>query len=241
MTNAAGDPPAPRATLTSLQALRDFIPRGPEKPPPVDTSLPRAVFPWLVARISARRRDDLPVSEASLRGDIALGFATRVGEAFVWPEALYEGETGPRLPLLVRPPSPALPVAVAPLYPRRSSPGQLPATARQFGDLLRDSLRLARAFGAGALPVQVLLCTDELRTYLTGLRPPLRLLRADAVGTELRAEIPLASLEEGTRTRLTESVSEQSTSLHLALDVLGYAPVGPLHLGMWRVVEAQVR
>ena len=76
------------------------MPAAPEPPPGPDTSLPRAVFPWLAARIGARRRDSLPLSETSLRGDLALGFAAQIGEQFVWPEALYEGENGPRLNLL---------------------------------------------------------------------------------------------------------------------------------------------
>jgi hypothetical protein len=225
--------------------FRDFVPQEappePPPPPPVDTSLPRAVFPWLAARIGARRRENLPISEASLRGDLALGFATEVGEAHVWPEALYEGESGPRLNLLVRPPEGRPPVAIASQYPRRANPGQLPATARQLGDLLRDSLRLAKSFSTDGLPIQVLLCTDELRTYLSTLRPPLRLLRPDAVDSELRLDLPLSDLENATLTRLADALGEQHTALHLAFEVLGYAPVGPMHLGMWRVAAAQVR
>jgi hypothetical protein len=227
-------------SLRDLASLRDFVPAAAEEPPPgPDTSLPRAVFPWLSARIGARRRDNLPLSEASLRGDLALGFAAQIGEQFVWPEALYEGENGPRLNLLVRPPESKQSIAVACLYPRRANPGQLPATARQFGDMLRDSLRLARAFDKG-LPLQVLLCTDEFRSYLGTLRPPLRILRPDAAGSEVRVELPLNTLEDGTLTRLADSLTEQHTTLHLAFDVLGYAPVGPLHLGMWRVIEAHI-
>jgi hypothetical protein len=228
-------------SLRDLASLRDFVPAAAEEPPPgPDTSLPRTVFPWLVARIGARRRDNLPLSEASLRGDLALGFAGQIGEQFVWPEALYEGENGPRLNLLVRQPESNPPIAVACQYPRRANPGQLPATARQFGDLIRDSLRLARYFGEKALPLQVLLCTDEFRSYLGTLRPPLRLLRPDAAGTEVRVELPLNALDDGTLTRLADSLTEQHTALHLAFDVLGYAPVGPLHLGMWRVSRAHI-
>jgi hypothetical protein len=225
-------------SLRDLGGFRDFVPAAREQPRGPDTSLPRAVFPWLVARIGARRRDNLPLSETSLRGDTALGFAAQAGEAFVWPEALYEGENGPRLNLLVRQPESKPPVAVACQFPRRTNPGQLPATARQLGDLLRDSLRLANAFAGRGLPIQVLLCTDEFRSYLAALRPPLRVLRPDAAGTELRIDLPLDELEDGTRTRLADAVAEGQTALHLTLDVLGYAPVGPLHLGMWRVVAA---
>ena len=238
-SGVGSDAPAKGVTLNSLAALRDFIPREPERPKGPDTSLPRAVFPWLAARIAARRREDLPVSDASLRADVALGFAAQAGPDLVWPEVSYGGETGPRLHLLVRRPPPAPPIAVACQYPRRTSPGQLPATARQLGDLLRDSLRLAQGFGASGLPLQVLLCTDEFRTYLMGLQPPLRLLRSDAAGTEVRVALLLDDLEEGTRTRLADALAEGHTTLHLALEVLGYAPVGPLHLGMWRVVEAR--
>ncbi|MGD9891702.1 MAG: hypothetical protein AB7R89_08270 [Dehalococcoidia bacterium] len=236
--------PAQGVTLRSLRdlaSLRDFVPAAvPEPPSGPDTSLPRAVFPWLAARIGARRRDNLPLSEASLRGDVALGFAAQIGEAFVWPEALYEGENGPRLNLLIRPPESKPAIAVACQFPRRANPGQLPATARQFGDLLRDSLRLSRSFGEKGLPVQVLLCTDEFRSYLSTLRPPLRILRPDVAGTEVRVELLLNALDDGTLTRLADSLTEQHTTLHLALDVLGYAPVGPLHLGMWRVIEARI-
>lgn len=227
-------------SLRDLAVLRDFVPSAVEEKPGPDTSLPRAVFPWLAARIGARRRDNLPLSEASLRGDLTLGFAGQVGAQFVWPEALYEGESGPRLHLLVRPPESGPPIAVACQYPRRANPGQLPATARQFGDLLRDSLRLAKAFGDKASPLQVLLCTDEFRGYINALRPPLRLLRPDAASAELRLDLPLTELEDGTLTRLADSITEQHTTLHLGFDVLGYAPVGPLHLGMWRVIEARV-
>ena len=226
-------------TLHSLRALRDFIPREPDRPVAPDTSLPRAVFPWLVTRIADRRRDNLPVSEASLRADIALGFAAQVGEQAVWPEVAFEGATGPRLNLLVRRPDGPPPIAVACQYPRGSNAGQAPATARQLGDLLRDSLRLAKAFGGG-LPLQVLLCTDEFRTYLTGLRPPLRLLRPDAAGNDLVIDLPLTNLDDGARTRVAEAAAPHA-ALHLAFDVLGYAPVGPLHLGMWRVTEAVIR
>ena len=240
---APSPPPSPAAgkgvTLNSLAALRDFIPRGPERPKGPDTSLARAVFPWLAARIATRRRENLPVSEASLRADVALGFAAQVGEGTVWPEALYGDENGPRLNLLVRQPEPKQRIAVACQYPRRAGPGQLPQTARQFGDLLRDALRLARAFDrADDLPLQVLLCTDEFRTYLAALHPPLRLLRADAVEGEMRIDLPLAELAEGALTRLADAVTDEHTTLHLAVEVLGYAPVGPLHLGTWRVVEA---
>jgi hypothetical protein len=238
-----------------LAAFRDFVPADekeapttpaatpappPPEPaaPPVDTTLPRAVFPWLAARIVARRRESLPISEASLRADLALGFAAEVGEAHFWPEALYEGESGPRLHLLVRPPDGKPSVAVASQYPRRANPGQLPATGRQLGDLLRDSLRLAKSFGAGGLPVQVLLCTDEFRTYLSTLRPPLRLLRADAVGGVVAVDLPLSELGDATLTRLADAFGERHTTLHLVLEVLGYAPVGPMHLGMWRVAAA---
>jgi hypothetical protein len=238
------NPPAQGVTLRSLRdlaSLRDFVPAAAPKPPPgPDTSLPRAVFPWLAARIGARRRDNLPLSEASLRGDLALGFAGQIGEQFVWPEAFYEGENGPRLNLLVRPPESKLPIAIACQFPRRANPGQLPATARQFGDLLRDSLRLARFFGEKGLPLQVILCTDEFRSYLNSLRPPLRLLRPDAASAETRVELPLHELEDGTLTRLADSLTEQHTTLHLAFDVLGYAPVGPLHLGLWRVSDARI-
>lgn len=238
------NPPTQGVTLRSLRdlaSLRDFVPAAaPEPPPGPDTSLPRAVFPWLAARIGARRRDNLPLSETSLRGDLALGFAGQIGEQFVWPEALYEGENGPRLNLLVRPPESQPAIAVACQFPRRANPGQLPATARQFGDLLRDSLRLARFFGDKGLPLQVILCTDEFRSYLNTLRPPLRVLRPDAAGAEVRVELPLNELEDGTLTRLADSLTEQHTTLHLAFDVLGYAPVGPLHLGMWRVTDAHI-
>jgi hypothetical protein len=228
-------------SLRDLASLRDFVPAAtPEPPPGPDTSLPRAVFPWLAARIGARRRDNLPLSEASLRGDLALGFSGQIGEQFVWPEALYEGDNGPRLNLLVRPPESKSAIAAACQFPRRANPGQLPATARQLGDLLRDSLRLARFFGDKGLPLQVILCTDEFRNYLNTLRPPLRVLRPDAAGTETRVELPLNELEDGTLTRLTDSLSEGHTTLHLAFDVLGYAPVGPLHLGMWRVTDAHI-
>lgn len=227
-------------SLRDLAALRDFVPAAVEEPRGPDTSLPRAVFPWLTARLGARRRDNLPLSEASLRGDLALGFAAQIGEQFVWPEALYEGEHGPRLNLLVRPPDSSAPIAVACQFPRRTNPGHLPATARQLGDLVRDALRLTKAFREPALPLQALLCSDEFRGSLNALRPPLRLLRPDAVGSEVRADLPLAALEDGTLTRLADAISEEHTTLHLAFDVLGYAPVGPLHLGMWRVIEARV-
>jgi hypothetical protein len=241
--SAGSDAAGKGVTLTSLRdlaMLRDFVPARAETPAVPDTALPRAVFPWLAARIAARRRDNLPVSDASLRADLSLGFAAQAGEAFVWPEVSYEGETGARLHLLARPPEKP-PIAVACQYPRRSSPGQLPATARQLGDVLRDSLRLAKAFGARGLPLQVLLCTDEFRTYLAGLHPPLRILRPDAAGTTVEADLSIPDLEEGTHTRLAEALTAGGTTLHLALDVLGYAPVGPLHLGMWRVVAAAVR
>ena len=234
-----GEAPEKGVTLNSFAALRDFVPREPERPP-VDTSLPRAVFPWLAARLAARRRENLPVSDAGLRADLALGFAAQVGEGPVWPEVSYGGETGPRLHLLVRQPTPKPVVAVACQYPRRTSPGQPSATARQLGDLLRDALRLAQGFGTNGVPLQVLLCTDEFRTYLNGLRPSLRLLRPDAAGTEVCMELPLSNLEDGTRTRLADALTEQHATLHLALDVLGYAPVGPLHLGMWRVAGARL-
>jgi hypothetical protein len=237
-------PAAQGVTLRSLRdlaSLRDFVPAAaPEPPSGPNTSLPRAVFPWLAARIGARRRDNLPLSEASLRADLALGFAAQIGEQFVWPEALYEGESGPRLNLLVRPPESKPAIAVACQFPRRANPGQLPATARQFGDLLRDSFRLTRSFGEKGLPLQILLCTDEFRSYLNTLRPPFRILRPDAAGTEVRVELPLNTLEDGTLTRLADSLTEQHTVLHLAVDVLGYAPVGPLHLGMWRMIETRV-
>jgi hypothetical protein len=227
-------------TLTSFAALRDFIPREPEKPKGPDTGVARDVFAWLAARIGARRRENLPVSEAGLRADVALGFAARVGEGAVWPEALYGDENGPRLNLLVRQAEPRQRVAVACQYPRRANPGQAPLAARQLGDLLRDTLRLARSFDrADDLPLQVLLCTDEFRTYLAGLRPPLRLLRGDAVATELKVELPLDGLEEATLARITDALRTEHTALSLAVEVLGYAPVGPLHLGMWRVIEAR--
>jgi hypothetical protein len=227
-------------TLNSFAALRDFIPREPEKPKGPDTGVAREVFPWLAARIGARRRENLPVSDASLRADVTLGFAAQVGAGSVWPEALYGGENGPRLNLLVRQPEPRQRIAVACQYPRRANPGQLPMTARQLGDLLRDALRLARSFDRhDDLPLQVLLCTDEFRTYLAGLRPPLRLLRGDGVGGELRVDLPLDSLDEGALNRLTDAVTPEQSTLHLAFEVLGYAPVGPLHLGMWRVVDAR--
>ncbi|MGH2603600.1 MAG: hypothetical protein ACRDJ9_29970, partial [Dehalococcoidia bacterium] len=166
--SAGGDATGKGVTLTSLRdlaMLRDFVPAKAETPAAPDTELPRAVFPWLAARIAARRRGNLPVSDASLRADLTLGFAAQAGEAFVWPEASYEGETGARLHLLVRPPEKP-PIAVACQYPRRASPGQLPATARQLGDVLRDAIRLAKTFGGRGLPLQVLLCTDEFRSYL---------------------------------------------------------------------------
>src|SRR5262249_1540746 len=145
---------------------------------------------------------------------------------------------------------------------------------------------------ARGLPLLLLLCTDEFRTYLAGQRPPLRPLRPDSVDQELHAELPLAGLEdatlnrlgelvtEGARTlrltldvlarppvrrlrrasvgrelqaelpragledaplnRLGELVTEGARTLRLTLDVLGYAPVGPLHLGLWRVAEARL-
>ena len=227
-------------TLNSFAALKDFIPREPEKLRAPDTGVARAVFPWLVARIGARRRENLPVSEASLRADVALGFAGQVGAGAVWPEGHYGEENGPRLSVLVRRPEPRQRVAVACQYPRRANPGQAPLTSRQFGDLLRDALRLARSFDrADDLPLQVLLCTDEFRTYLAGLRPPLRVLRGDAVAAEVRVEIPLEALEEGTLTRIADAGTTEQGVLHLAFEVLGYAPVGPLHLGLWRVVEAR--
>jgi hypothetical protein len=226
--------------LTSLAALRDFIPREPEKPKGPDLGVVQAVFPWLAARIGARRRENLPVSDASLRADVTLGFAAQVGAGSVWPEALYGVENGPRLNLLVRQQEPRQRIAVACQFPRRANPGQLPMTARQLGDLLRDALRLARSFDRhDDLPLQVLLCTDEFRTYLAGLRPALRLLRADGVGSEVRVEVPLDALEDGALTRLADAVTLEHSALHLAFEVLGYAPVGPLHLGMWRVVEAR--
>ena len=226
-------------TLNSFTALRDFIPREPEKPKGPDTVVARAAFAWLAARIGARRRENLPVSEASLRADVALGFAAREGEGLVWPEALYGDEHGPRLNVLVRQPEPRQRVAVTCQYPRRANPGQAPLTARQVGDLLRDALRLARSFDrVDDLPLQVCLCTDEFRTYLAGLRPPLRILRTDAVDAEVKVELPLDALEEGTRTRIADALTAEHTVVHLTFQVLGYAPVGPLHLGMWRVVEA---
>src|SRR5262249_25139851 len=56
----------------------------------------------------------------------------------------------------------------------------------------------------------------------------------------LHAELPLAGLEDATLNRLGELVTEGARTLRLTLDVLGYAPVGPLHLGLWRVAEARL-
>jgi hypothetical protein len=85
----------------------------------------------------------------------------------------------------------------------------------------------------------VVLCTDEFRTYLAGLRPPLRLLRGDSAGNEVRVDLSLETLDEGTLTRLADALTPEQSALHLAFEVLGYAPVGPLHLGMWRVIDAR--
>ena len=222
--------------------MLDYVPgrSSPPIPPAPDTSLPRAVFPWLAARLAARRRDDLPITEGSLRADLALGFAAQVGDEAVWPEARYDAAGGARLGLLVRRPDPDGPVAVASQYARRADAGQASLSARQLGDVLRDAVRLHRAFGTSGLPVQVLLCTDEFRTYLAGLRPPLRLLRPDSAGHDVTAELALDGVEDATRNRLADTLNgQQATALRVAFDVLGYAPVGPLHLGMWRVVDAR--
>jgi hypothetical protein len=104
---------------------------------------------------------------------------------------------------------------------------------------LRDAVRLRRGFTDG-LRLQVLLCTDEFRVYLNSLRPPLRLLRADSVGQELRAEIALADLEDATRNRLLAELPSQPVErLRLSAYHLGYVPVGPLHLAMWHVLSAE--
>ena len=223
--------------------MLDYVPgrSNAPAPPAPDTSLPKAVFPWVVARLAARRRDDLPISEQSLRADLALGFAAQLDCEAVWPEDRYAGEGSARLGVLVRRPEPDEPVAVASAYARRADPGQASLNARQLGDLLRDALRLHRAFGTGGLPVQVLLCTDEFRSYLAALRPPLRLLRPDSPGADVRADLPLDDIEDATRHRLGDLLGTQPVAvLRLTLDVLAYAPVGALHLGMWRVVDARL-
>lgn len=215
----------------------DYVPgrTAPPAPPPPDTSLPRAVFSWLAARLAARRRDDLPIGEPGLRADLALGFAVQAGHESVWPEVAYPG--GARLGLLVRRPEPEPAIAVECRYARRGDGAQAAPNARQLGDLLRDALRLHRAFGERGLPIQVLLCTDEFRTYLGVISPALRVLRPDAAGNAVTAALPLDSLEAAARSRLTDVLDgRDSGTLSLTLDVLGYAPVGALHLGMWRVV-----
>jgi hypothetical protein len=217
----------------------DYVPGRPAPPAKPDTTLARAVFPWLVARLAARRREDMPVTEASLRADAALGFAAQAGDGNVWPEAQYDGAGSARLGLLVRQPEPAVPLALECRYARRADAGQQNA-ARQYGDLLRDALRLHRSFGERGLPLLLLLCTDEFRTYFAAQRPPLRPLRPDSVDQELRAELRLSGLEDATLNRLGELDTEGAQTLHLTLDVLGYAPVGPLHLGLWRVAEARL-
>ena len=205
-----------------------------------DTTPCRTVFPWLVQRLAVRWREDLPITEPSLRADLALGFAAEFDRDAVWPEGLYGASDGPRLGLLVRRPAPNGLIAVECRYPRRDAGGRDASGARGLGDLLRDALRLCRAFEHG-LPVQVLLCTDEFRSYLAALRPPLRPLRPDSIGNELRVEMPLDALEEAARNRLADLLDgRQATAVQLVLDVLGYAPVGPLHLGMWRVAEARL-
>ncbi len=219
--------------------MLDYVPgrTAPPAPPPPDTSLPREVFSWLAARLAARRREDLPVGEAGLRADVALGFAAVAGDNAVWPEVTYPG--GGRLGLLVRRAQPEPPIAVEARYARRLD-GQAAPSARQLGDLLRDTLRLGRAFGETGLPVQVLLCTDEFRTYLATQRPPLRLLRPDVAGTEVAVDVALDDLEDAARNRLGDALmGHGARSLRLVFDVLGYAPVGALHLAMWRVASVQ--
>jgi hypothetical protein len=217
----------------------DYVPgRTPAPaPPPPDTSVPRAVFGWLAARLAARRRHDLPIGEPSLRADVALGFATVAGESVVWPEVTFPG--GARLGLLVRRAEPEPPIAVEARFARRLD-GHAASNSRQLGDLLRDTLRLHRAYGDSGLPVQVLLATDEFRTYLAGRRPPLRLLRPDAAGTEVSVEIVPDTLEDAARNRLGDMLGgHEPGTLRLVYDVLGYAPVGALHLAMWRVASVQ--
>lgn len=207
--------------------------------------MPRTVFAWLRERLTARRRDDLPLTEAALRADLALGFALETGADAVWPEvtlAAAGGGTqagGRRLTLLVRREGQPL-IGVECGVARRNAGERSSPAARQFGDLLRDALRLYQSLGDGGLPVQTLLCADEFRTYLNEARPPLRLLRPDSAGSNLRTVMPLADLEETTRNRLAESLSDDATALRLEFDMLGVAPVGPLHLAMWRVAEARL-
>lgn len=223
----------------------DYVPgRAPVAaavPVPVplpDVALPLAVFPWLAARLTARRRENLPITEASLRADLALGFAAQMGEAGVWPEAAYTTEGGPRLGMLVKRET-GNSIAVECRYPHRSSPGQPALSPRQLGDLLRDAMRLHRNFATGPR-LQVLLCTDEFRVYLTSLRPLPRLLRADSVGEQLQTEFNLNELEDSTRNRLTAELAGQpAEQLRLGVYHLGYAPVGPLHLAMWHVLHAE--
>lgn len=217
----------------------DFVPGRVAAPPKPDTSLPRAVFAWLAERLAARRRDDLPITEAGLRADLAIGFVLKAGDTAVWPEAGYDGANGPRVSLLVRREHGG-PVAVASLFPRRPGPGQPPQTGRQFGDLLRECLRLSRHFGTDGLPVVVLLCADDFRTALATPTLGLRLLRPDAVDQEHAVSAVLDDLDPATVSRLRDGQESTATALHLTLDVLGYAPVGPLHLGMWRVEDARL-
>lgn len=221
----------------------DYIPRRPDAAPPPDTSVCQAVFARLAARLAARRRDDLPITEAALRAEVALCFAAECGVDAVWPEARSGADSqGQRLGLLVRRAGPEPLIGVECRYPHRPAPGQASPVARQLGDLLRDSERLARGFGADGLPVQVLLATDEFRAYLGALTPPLRLLRPEAAGTEVTCRLTLDALEDATRHRLAAAAaSDTRTTLRLACDVLAYTPVGPLHLAMWRVVMAELR
>jgi hypothetical protein len=226
-------------TRTERSDVLDYVPGRMPSPiaPPPDTSLPRQVFSWLAARLAARRREDLPIGEPGLRADLALGFAVAAGDDVVWPEVAYPG--GARLGLLVRRAMPEPPIAVEARYARRID-GQATPSARQLGELLRDTLRLYRAWGESGLPVQVLLSTDEFRTYLAGQRPPLRLLRPDVAGTELAVDIAPDTLDDAARHRLSEVLSGPDVrSLRLSFDVLGYAPVGALHLAMWRVAAVQ--